>query len=93
MSLEKLFADSAVAKILDILWEYQDIDITLNDISDETGVDCAILMKTLPELEKMGFVKTRQAGSVKEYQINKDDLVTKKLIDFLNSLNTRIPEN
>ena len=38
MSLEKLFTGSATAKILDVLWEYQDIDVTLTDIADEKGI-------------------------------------------------------
>jgi hypothetical protein len=31
MSLEKFFRGSATAKILDILWEYQDMDWTLKE--------------------------------------------------------------
>jgi len=34
MSLEKLFTGSATAKILDVLWEYQDIDLTLTDMNE-----------------------------------------------------------
>jgi DNA-binding transcriptional ArsR family regulator len=93
MSLEKLFIGSATAKILDTLWEYQDIDLTLTDISDEAGIHYTTLMKALPELEKYGLViMTRQVGNAKLYQINKDDVVVKKLIKFLNSLNIRFAE-
>lgn len=93
MSLEKLFTGSATAKILDVLWEYQDIDLTLTDISDEAGIHYTTLMKSLPELEKHGLVTmTRQVGNAKLYQINKDDVVVKRLIKFLNSLNIRFAE-
>ncbi len=93
MSLEKLFTGSATAKILDVLWEYQDMDLTLTDIADEAGIHYTTLMKALPLLEELNMVTmTRQVGNAKLYQINKDDTVVKKLIKFLNELNIRLAE-
>ena len=93
MSLEKLFTGSATAKILDVLWEYQDIDLTLTDIADEAGVHYTTLMKALPLLEELGMITMmRQVGNAKLYQINKDDAVEKRLIKFLNELNLRLAE-
>lgn len=93
IGLEKLFTCSATAKIIDVLWEYQNIDLTLTDISDEAGIHYTTLMKTLTELEKYGLVTmTRQVGNAKLYQINKDDIVVKRLVKFLNSLNIRFAE-
>lgn len=93
MSLEKLFTGSATAKILDVLWEYQDIDLTLTDIADEAGIHYTTLMKALPLLEELGLVTmTRQGGNAKLYQINRDDAVVKRLVKFLNALNIRIAE-
>ncbi len=93
MSLEKLFTGSATAKILDVMWEYQDIDLTFTDIADEAGIHYTTLMKALPLLEELGTVTmTRQVGNAKPYQINKDDAVVKRLIKFLNELNLRLAE-
>ncbi len=93
MSLEKLFTGSATAKILDVLWEYQDLDLTLTDIADEAGIHYTTLMKALPLLEELGLITmTRQVGNAKLYQVNKDDIVVKKLVKFLNELNIRIAE-
>ncbi|GFO96394.1 hypothetical protein ig2599ANME_0583 [groundwater metagenome] len=93
MSLEKLFTGSAIAKILDVLWEYQDMDLTLTDIADEAEIHYTTLMKALPLLEELGMVTmTRQVGNAKLYQINKDDIVIKRLIKFLNELNLRLAE-
>jgi len=93
MSLEKLFTGSATAKILDVLWEYQDMDLTLTDISDEACIHYTTLMKALPLLEELNLVTmTRQVGNAKLYQINKDDIAVKKLIKFLNELNLRLAE-
>ncbi len=93
MSLEKLFTGSATAKILDVLWEYQNIDLTLTDIADEAGIHYTTLMKALPLLEELGMVTmTRQVGNARLYQINKDDMVVKRLIKFLNELNIRLAE-
>ncbi|MCX9013280.1 MAG: winged helix-turn-helix domain-containing protein [Candidatus Methanoperedens sp.] len=93
MSLEKLFTGSAAAKILDVLWEYQDIDITITDIADEAGIHYTTLMKALPLLEELGMVTmTRQVGNAKLYQINSDDEMVKKLVKFQNALNIRLAE-
>ena len=93
MSLEKLFIGSAAAKILDVLWEYQDIDITLTDIADEAGIHYTTLMKILPVLEELDIVTmTRQIGNAKLYQINKDDSVVDRLVMLLNALNLRLAE-
>ncbi|MDO9098570.1 MAG: helix-turn-helix domain-containing protein [Candidatus Methanoperedens sp.] len=93
MSLEKLFTGSATAKILDVLWEYQDIDLTLTDIADEEGIHYTTLMKALPVLEELGMVTmTRQVGNAKLYQINNEDIAVKRLVKFLNALNIRIAE-
>ncbi len=53
MSLEKLFTGSATAKILDVLWEYQDIDITLTDIADAAGRKCPRFEKKWLLLDKL----------------------------------------
>ncbi|NJD76314.1 MAG: hypothetical protein FIB08_04355 [Candidatus Methanoperedens sp.] len=93
MSFEKPFAGSATAKILDVLWEYQDMDLTLTDIADEAGIHYTTLMKALPLLEELKMVTmTWQVGNAKLYQINKDDIVVKRLIKFLNELNIRLVE-
>ncbi len=93
MTLEKLFTGSATAKILDVLWEYQDIDLTLTDIADEAGIHYTTLMKTLPLLEELSMVTmTRRAGNARLYQINKDDIVVRRLIKFLNELNLHMAE-
>ncbi len=92
--LDKLFTGSATAKILDVLWEYQDIDLTLTDIADEAGIHYTTLMKALPLLEELGVVTmTRQVGNAKLYQINQEDIVVKRLVKFLNTLNIRIAEH
>jgi DNA-binding PadR family transcriptional regulator len=69
------------------------MDLTLTDISDEAGIHYTTLMKALHELEKHGLVTmTRQVGNAKLYQINRDDVVVKRLVKFLNSLNIRLAE-
>lgn len=93
MSLEKLFVGSATAKILDVLWEYQDIDLTLTDIANEAGVHYTTLMRVLPVLEDLRMVTmTRQVGNAKLYQINKEEILVKRLVRFLNTLNICIAE-
>ncbi|HEY9206102.1 MAG TPA: hypothetical protein VIO58_09285 [Candidatus Methanoperedens sp.] len=69
------------------------MDLTLTDIADEAGIHYTTLMKALPLLEELNMVTmTRQVGNAKLYQINKDDIVVKRLIKFLNKLNIRLAE-
>ena len=94
MYLEKLFTGSATAKILDLLWECQDKELTLTEIADKAGIHYTTLMKALPQLQRLGMVTmTRQVGNAKLYRINKEDVMVKRLIKFQDELNVRLKEN
>lgn len=47
---------------MDVLWEYQDIDLTLTDIADEAGIHYTTLMKALPLLEELEMVTMMRRG-------------------------------
>jgi len=82
-----------MAKLLDTLWEYRGLDITLSELAEEAGIHYTTLMKLLPILEELDMVRmTRQVGNAKLYQINKNDEMVQKLVTFLNSLNVRACE-
>lgn len=89
MSLERLFTKSEVARIIDILWEYQDLDLMQSEITEEADVHYTTLIKTLQTLERLNIVKITNE---KLYKLNKDDELVKKLISFLNLLNIRFAE-
>lgn len=93
MSLESFFKGSAAAKVLDVMWEYQDLEISLTDIADEAGIHYTTLMELLPVLENTGVIRmVRRVGNAKMYQIDKDSEVAKRLVAFLNAVNIRIAE-
>jgi hypothetical protein len=60
MSLEKLFTCSGTPKIIDVLQEYQNTDLTLTGIANKAGVRYTIRLKALPLLEMPGMVTMTQ---------------------------------
>ena len=90
MSLERLFLEPGIERIMDVLWEYQDMDVTLSDISEETGVPYAKLVNIFSILEELNILKTLEPGEF--YKINKEDEMVKRLLSFVEALNIRFCE-
>ena len=62
-TLQKLFEDSSIAKLLDFLTLYKDFDYPKTEISRNSGVSWKTLYRLWPLLEKYNLVvKTRQIG-------------------------------
>jgi len=79
-SLQKLFGDSAIAKILDFLTLYRDFDYPKTEISRNSGVAWKTLYRIWPLLEKYGLVvKTREIGRAQMYRLNKESPIAKAL--------------
>lgn len=93
MPLESFFKGSATAKVLDVMWEYQDLEISLTDIAEEAGIHYTTLMELLLVLENTGIIRmVRRVGNAKMYQIDKNSEVAERLVAFLNAFNIRIAE-
>jgi DNA-binding transcriptional ArsR family regulator len=79
-TLQKLFSNSSVAKLLDFLTLYRRFDYSLTEISRNSGVPWRTLHRVWPVLEKYDLVKlTRQIGRAKLYTLNADSDITKML--------------
>ncbi len=79
-TLQKLFSDSSVAKLLDLLTLYRDFDYPKTEISKNSGVSWKTLFRVWPLLEQYEIVvKTRQIGRATLYKLNTDSPIAKAL--------------
>jgi len=70
-TLQKLFEDSSIARLLDFLTLYRDFDYPKTEISRNSGVSWKTLYRLWPLLEKYELViKTRQIGRATLYKLN-----------------------
>jgi hypothetical protein len=79
-TLQKLFTDSSVAKLLDFFTLYKDFDYPKTEISKNSGVSWKTLFRVWPLLERYEIVvKTRQIGRATLYKLNTDSPIAKAL--------------
>jgi hypothetical protein len=79
-TLQRLFEDSSMAKLLDFLTLYKDFDYPKTEISKNSGVSWKTLYRIWPLLEKYELVvKTRQIGRAILYKLNTESPIAKTL--------------
>ena len=79
-TLQKLFEDSSIAKLLDFFTLYRDFDYPKTEISKNSGVSWKTLYRLWPILEKYNLViKTRQIGRATLYKLNTESPIAKAL--------------
>lgn len=81
--LERLFGNSAMAKILDFLTLFKEWDYSKTDIAKHSGVNRRTVLRLLPRLEERKIVKkTRNVGKATMYQLNKENPIAQVLNDL-----------
>jgi len=79
-TLQKLFEDSSIAKLLDFLTLYRDFDYPKTEISKNSGVSWKTLYRLWPILAKYNLViKTRQIGRATLYKLNTENPIAQAL--------------
>ena len=79
-TLQKLFEDSSIAKLLDFFTLYRDFDYPKTEISRNSGVSWKTLYRLWPLLEKYNLVvKTRQIGRATLYKLNTENPIAQAL--------------
>lgn len=79
-TFQKIFGDSAVAKVLDFLTLYKEFDYPKVEISRNSGVAWKTLYRIWPILERYGLVTlTRRIGRAKLYRLNIENPIVKAL--------------
>ena len=79
-TMQKLFEDSSIARLLDFLTLYKDFDYPKTEISKNSGVSWKTLYRLWPILEKYNLVvKTRQIGRTTLYKLNTESPIAHAL--------------
>lgn len=82
-TLQKLFGDSSVARVLDFLTLYREYDYPLTDIAEKSGIAWKTLHNIWPTLEKYDLVRpTRQIGRAKLFKLNTESAIVKLLTNL-----------
>jgi len=83
----KALGDSPVIRVLDFLIEGRDLDYSLTDIAENSGIGWTTLHRIWNNLEKLVIVKqTRIIGQAKLYKLNQENPSVKQLIKLYDTL-------
>ncbi|PIN86897.1 hypothetical protein COV19_02725 [Candidatus Woesearchaeota archaeon CG10_big_fil_rev_8_21_14_0_10_44_13] len=81
------FGDSPVIRVLDFLIEGRNLDYSLTDIAENSGIGWTTLHRIWGNLEKLKIVKhTRIIGKAKLYRLNMENDAVRKLIKVYDAL-------
>lgn len=83
----KAVGNTPKIKVLEFLIEGRELDYSLSDIAEGSGIGRTTLFRVWKDLEKLQFVKqTRTIGNAKLFRINRENVFVKKLIELFDSL-------
>jgi predicted transcriptional regulator len=84
---EEVLGNSAPVRVLDYLIDGREFDYSIRDISEETNITRQHVYKVVNALMKYGIIKkTRLLSGIQLYKIDKDNIITKGLIEFNKAL-------
>ncbi len=79
-TIQRIFGDSTMARILDFLTLHRRLDYSKTDIAKNASVGWKTLFRLWPTLEKYGLVKmTRRIGRAQLYRLNIENTIAKTL--------------
>ncbi len=82
-TLQLIFGDSAIARLLDYLTLYRGLDFPKTEISRNSGVAWKTMWRLWPTLERYGLVKeTKKIGKAKMVTLNTDSPIVRALNDL-----------
>lgn len=74
---------SPMLKVLDFFMDNESFDYSKTDIAEGAELSRATLFKVWPKLEALGLITaTRMVGQAKMYRLNKQNPITKKLMEL-----------
>ncbi len=83
----KAVGNTAKIKVLEFLIEGRELDYSLSDIAEGSGIGRTTLFRVWGDFENLNFVKqTRNIGNAKMFKLNLNNMFIKKLIELFDSL-------
>ena len=88
---EKIFTkpvgNTAKIKVLEFLIEGRELDYSLSDIAEGSGIGRTTLFRIWGDFEKLNFVKqTRNIGNAKMFKLNLNNMFIKKFVELFDTL-------
>lgn len=78
--LEKVFGESGVLKILDVLMEHPSMDYSKKELAETAGIAESTVHRSWDKIERVNAVKkSRKYGKTQLYKLNQDSEVIKQL--------------
>ncbi len=78
--LEKVFGESAVLKVLDVLMEHPSMDYSKKDLAETAGIAESTVHRSWDKIEEIDAVEeTRKYGKTQLYRLNQDSEIVKQL--------------
>lgn len=78
--LQKVFGESSVLKILDVLMEHPSMDYSKKDLAEAAGIAESTVHRSWDKIQDMNAVKeSRKYGKTQLYKLNQDSEVIKQL--------------
>lgn len=82
-TLQRIFGDSAIARLLDYLTLYRGMDFPKTEISKNAGIAWKTMWRLWPILERYDLVKeTKRIGRAKMFTLNMESPIVKSLNDL-----------
>lgn len=82
-----VLGDYPLIRILNYLLIYRELDYSLTDIAESSGVAWSTLNLVWPKLEELKIVvNTRKVGRAKMYKLNSENKIVQHLIKFADSI-------
>lgn len=83
----KAVGNTSKLKVLEFLIEGRELDYSLSDIAEGSGIGRTTLFRIWNDFERLNFVKkTRTIGNAKLFKLNLENLFVKKLIGLFDSI-------
>jgi DNA-binding IclR family transcriptional regulator len=78
--LERIFGESAVLKVLDVLMSHPSMDYSKKDLAEAAGVAESTVHRSWDRIERIGAVtESRKYGKTQLYELNQDSDIVKQL--------------
>jgi|SRR3989344_3134877 len=83
----KAVGNTAKIKVLEFLIEGRELDYSLSDIAEGSGIGRTTLFRIWGDFEKLNFVKqTRNIGNAKMFKLNLNNMFIKKFVELFDTL-------
>lgn len=80
LPLEKVFGESAVLKVLDVLMEHPSMDYSKKELAETAGIAESTVHRSWDKIEELNAIQeSRKYGKTQLYKLNQDSEIIKQI--------------